>query len=168
MLVDQSCPTLCDPMEPARLLCPWDCPGKNTGVGCHSLLHGIFQTQGSNLSLPHCRQILYHLSHQGHPCLPTRVTTIQTSIVIVLHVYEFNVNKIIHTVFFFFWLLCVFLLFASCMSGSFLLVVMSGSCSELWCAGFSLQWLLLLHNMVSRACRLQRLPLLGSRRAQAQ
>ena len=43
----QSCPTLCDPM----LLCPWDSPGKNTGVGCHALLQGIFLTQGSNLSL---------------------------------------------------------------------------------------------------------------------
>ena len=35
-------------------------------MGCHSLLQGIFLTQGSNLSLPHCRQILYHLSHQGN------------------------------------------------------------------------------------------------------
>ena len=42
--------------------CPWDCPGKNTGVGCHSLLQGIFVTQRLNLDL-HCRQILYHLSH---------------------------------------------------------------------------------------------------------
>ena len=37
--------------EPARLLCPWDSPGKNTGVGCHFFLQGIFPTQGSNLSL---------------------------------------------------------------------------------------------------------------------
>ena len=44
---------------PTRLLCPWDCPGKNTGVGCHSLLQGIFSTQGLNLGLPHCRQTLY-------------------------------------------------------------------------------------------------------------
>ena len=36
-------------------------------VGCHSLLQGIFPTQGSNLGLPHCRQIIYHLSHQGSP-----------------------------------------------------------------------------------------------------
>ena len=35
-------------MEPARLLCPWDSPDKNTGVGGHALLQGIFQTQGSN------------------------------------------------------------------------------------------------------------------------
>ena len=43
------------------LLCPWDSPGKNTGVGCHALLQGIFPTQGSNLRLLwllHCRQIL--------------------------------------------------------------------------------------------------------------
>ena len=38
---------------------------KNSGVGCYSLLQGIFPTQGSNLGLLHCRQILYHLSHQG-------------------------------------------------------------------------------------------------------
>ena len=43
-----------------RLLCPWNSPGKNTGVHCHSLLQGIFLTQGSNPGLPHCRQILYH------------------------------------------------------------------------------------------------------------
>ena len=54
-------------LQPARLLCPWDSPGKNTGVGCHALLHGIFPTQGSNPGLPHCRQILYQLSHQGSP-----------------------------------------------------------------------------------------------------
>ena len=44
-----------------------DFPGKNTGVGCHSLLQGIFPTQGLNSGLLHCRQILYHLSHQGSP-----------------------------------------------------------------------------------------------------
>ena len=49
----------------ARLLCPWDFPGKNTGVGCHVLLQGIFLTQGSKLCLLHCTQILYPLSHLG-------------------------------------------------------------------------------------------------------
>ena len=44
-----------------------DSPGKSTRVSCHSLLQGIFLTQGSNLGLLHCRQILYHLSHQGSP-----------------------------------------------------------------------------------------------------
>ena len=52
-------------MEPARLLCLWDSPGKNTGVGGHALLRGIFPTQRLNTGLLHCRQILYHLSHQG-------------------------------------------------------------------------------------------------------
>ena len=41
-------------------------PGKSTGVDCHALLQGIFSTQGSNPGLPHCRWILYHLSHQGN------------------------------------------------------------------------------------------------------
>ena len=44
-----------------------DSPGKNTGMGCHALLQGIFPTQGSNPGLPHCRWIPYHLSHQGSP-----------------------------------------------------------------------------------------------------
>ena len=52
---------------PARLLCPWNFPGQNTGVGNHSLLQGIFPTQGSNPDLLHYRQILYCLSHQGSP-----------------------------------------------------------------------------------------------------
>ena len=43
-----------------------DSPGKNTGVDCHALLQGIFQTQGLN-PVPRCRQILYHLSHPGSP-----------------------------------------------------------------------------------------------------
>ena len=54
-------------LYPARLLCPWGSPGKNTGMGCHFLLHGIFLTQGSNPCLLHCRRILYHLSHLESP-----------------------------------------------------------------------------------------------------
>ena len=54
-------------LQPARLLCPGDSPGKETGVGCHALLQGIFPTQGSNPGLLHCGQILYQLSHQGGP-----------------------------------------------------------------------------------------------------
>ena len=54
-------------LEPARLLCPCNSPGKNSGVGSHCLLQGIFPTQRLNLGLPHCRQILYHLSSQGSP-----------------------------------------------------------------------------------------------------
>ena len=51
-------------LKPARILCPWDFPGKNTGVGCYFLLQEIFPTQGLNPGIPHCRQTLYHLSHQ--------------------------------------------------------------------------------------------------------
>ena len=69
-LAAQSCPTLWPHgLQPARLLCPWGSPGKSTGVGCHALLQGIFPTQGLNPGLPHCRWILYHLSHQGSPAL---------------------------------------------------------------------------------------------------
>ena len=53
-------------LQPARLLCPWNSSGKNTAVGSHFLLLGIFLTQGSNPSLLYCRKILYHLSHQGN------------------------------------------------------------------------------------------------------
>ena len=45
-------------LQPTRFLCPWDSPGKNTGVSCHSLLQGIFPTKRSNLSLLNCRQSL--------------------------------------------------------------------------------------------------------------
>ena len=61
---------------PTSLLCPWNSPGKNTGVGCHSLLQGIFLTQGLNLGLPHCRQIVYCLSHWGSPLCPVGVYNI--------------------------------------------------------------------------------------------
>ena len=64
-LVTQSCPTLCDRMNcslPGSSV-PRDSPGKNTGVGCHALLQGIFPTQRSNLGLLHCRQSLNHLNH---------------------------------------------------------------------------------------------------------
>ena len=48
-------------------ICPWDFPGKNTGVGCHFLLQGIFLTQGSNPSLLHWQVDSLLLSHQGSP-----------------------------------------------------------------------------------------------------
>ena len=63
----------CYGLQPTRLLCPWNFPGKYTGVGSYSLLQGIFPTQGWNPGLLPCRQILYHLSHQGSPfhCIDT-------------------------------------------------------------------------------------------------
>ena len=45
------CSVMSNSLEPTRLLCPWDSPGKNTGGGCHALCQGIFPTQGSNLRL---------------------------------------------------------------------------------------------------------------------
>ena len=69
-----SCSVVSDSLQPhgatgelTRLLCPWDSPGKNSAVGNHSQLQGIFLTQGSNPGLLHCRHILYHLSYQGSP-----------------------------------------------------------------------------------------------------
>ena len=72
---------LCDPMDCRARHGLWahglrslpgfsvhkDFPGKNTGVGCHFLLQGIFLTQGSNVGALHYRQILYRLSYQGSP-----------------------------------------------------------------------------------------------------
>ena len=52
-------------LQPAKLLCPWDSPGTNIGVGSLSLPQGIFPTQGSNPGLPHCRWILCRLNPQG-------------------------------------------------------------------------------------------------------
>ena len=49
------------------LYSPWNSPGQNTGMGSLSLFQEIFPTQGSNPGLPHCRQILYQVSHKGSP-----------------------------------------------------------------------------------------------------
>ena len=64
-LVAHSCPTLYDPIDysPPGSSVHGNSLGKNTGVSSHALLQGISPTQGSNPDLPHCRQILYGLSH---------------------------------------------------------------------------------------------------------
>ena len=65
----QSCLTLCNPIDcslPGSSVHE-DSPGKNTGAGCHTLLQGIFPSQGLNPGLLHCRWILYSVSHQGSP-----------------------------------------------------------------------------------------------------
>ena len=71
-LVAQSCPTPCNYLQPARLLRPWDFPGKYTGVACHFLLQGIFPDQGLSPSLLHWKADSLPLSHQGSSlqCLP--------------------------------------------------------------------------------------------------
>ena len=81
-LAAQSCPILCNPnpMDCSPLGSPQgssvhgDSPGKNTEVGCHALLQGIFPTQGLNPGLLDCREILYCLSHQGNPRILEWVT----------------------------------------------------------------------------------------------
>ena len=56
-----------DSLQHYGLYSPWNSPGQNIGIGSHSLLQGIFPTQGSNPGLPHCRWFLYKLSHKGSP-----------------------------------------------------------------------------------------------------
>ena len=68
VLVSQSCLTLCNPMDCKKLAwlpCPWNSPGKNTGVGSHPLLQGIFPAQGLNSSLLHWQVGCLPLSHLG-------------------------------------------------------------------------------------------------------
>ena len=64
---NESCSVKSNLLRPHGLYSPWNSPGQNTGVGSHFLLQGVFPTQGSNSGLSHCRQILYHMSHQGSP-----------------------------------------------------------------------------------------------------
>ena len=65
-IITQSCPTLYDLMDysPPGSSVRGDFPGKNSRGGCRALLQGIFPTQGLNPGLPHCKLLLYHLSHQ--------------------------------------------------------------------------------------------------------
>ena len=56
-----------DSLQPPWTYSPWNSPGQNTGVGNLSLPQGIFPSQRLNPGLPHCRQILYQLNHQGSP-----------------------------------------------------------------------------------------------------
>ena len=75
-LVAKSCPTLLQlhGLQFTRLLCPWGFPGKNTGMGCHFLLQGIFLTQGWNL----------HLLHWPVDCVPHSLTTTEVSYLTVM------------------------------------------------------------------------------------
>ena len=89
-------------LQPARLLCPWDSPGKNTGVACHCCLQGIFLTQGSNPVLLHYRQILYSLIHKGSSAWSTRVFCS-----LALHLFTLlNVSFSISVIQFYRWCFC--------------------------------------------------------------
>ena len=88
----QSCLTLRPHgLQPSRVLCPWDFPGKNTGVGCHALLQGIFQTQKSNPNLS-CigRHVLYHQRHLGSP----RICVLNTYSLSCFTCFHFRLNGI--------------------------------------------------------------------------
>ena len=67
MYVCESCSVVSDSLRPHGLYSPWDSPGQNTGMGSLSQLQGILPTQRLNPGLPHCRWILYQLSHKGSP-----------------------------------------------------------------------------------------------------
>ena len=92
VLVTQPCPRL----QLTKFLRPWDFPGKNTGVGCHCLLQGVFLTQGSNPGVQHSRQILYPLRyreasillHQGNSCSEQTLVILLKVVKIKITCYE--------------------------------------------------------------------------------
>ena len=65
--LSESCSVVSDSLRPHGLYSPWNSPGQYTGVSSCSLLQGMFPTQESNPGLPHCKWILYQLSHLGSP-----------------------------------------------------------------------------------------------------
>ena len=71
--MSESCSVMSDSLRTHSLYSPWNSPVQNTGLGSLSFLQGIFPTQGSNPGLPHCRWILYQLSHKGSPRIPELV-----------------------------------------------------------------------------------------------
>ena len=93
-------------LQPTRLLRPWNFPGKNTGVGCHFLLHGIFPTWGLNPHLLHCRQILFPLNYwevlhaqicHSSTCIATDIYILKYFFLVFICVY-FVYNQL-HTTF---------------------------------------------------------------------
>ena len=65
LCVYESCSVVSNSLRLHGLYSPWKSPGQNTGVSSLSPFQGILPNQGSNPGLPHCKQILYQLSHQG-------------------------------------------------------------------------------------------------------
>ena len=99
MKVAQSSLTLYDPMD--YTYSPWNSSGQNTGVGSLSLLQGIFPTQGSNPDLPHCRWILYQVSHKGSYALIKVILNLQnmctqfSKIISYGHVFKLILRKLV-------------------------------------------------------------------------
>ena len=85
---------------PTRLLCPWDSPGKNVGVGSLSLLQAIFLTQGLYPGVLHYRRVLHHLSHQGSLKLtrkinhPISLSLMQNLNLVTYHCWVRNLVKV--------------------------------------------------------------------------
>ena len=104
--------------------CPWDSPGKSTGVGCHALLQGIFLTWGLNLGLTHCRQILYHLEPPGKPVRMAILTNIGDGMNVIdkreegMRVMSFQVSEVFECVWYCCWLTPRRHEFASALDGS--------------------------------------------------
>jgi len=71
-------------LQPARLLCPWGSPGKNTGVDCHFLRQGIFPTQGSDLCPLHWQADSLLLHHQGSPSKGTKIPQFGSTCCVIL------------------------------------------------------------------------------------
>ena len=67
--IESESTTVVSLLQPDGLYNSWNSPGQNIGVDISPLLQGILPTQGSNVSLPRCRQIRYQLSYQGSPCI---------------------------------------------------------------------------------------------------
>ena len=91
----ESCSGMFDSATPWTVCSPWNSPGQNTGVNSLSLLQGVFPTQESNPGLPHCRQILYQLSHQGSPVNARKTREIQIYIYKTkysIYIYHPNTN----------------------------------------------------------------------------
>ena len=91
VLVNQSCLTLCDPMDYIACQTPlsMEFSRQDIGVCSHCLLQVISPTQGSNLGLLHCWHMLYHLSHQGRPILKM---VLEKNIIVCTSEYNFKMN----------------------------------------------------------------------------
>ena len=85
---------------PTRLLCPRNSPGKNTGVGCHALLQGIFPTQGRDprlLCLLHCWQVLYHYhwEAQGYLFTASQIFILYLSVYVAMLQFVIKVSDLV-------------------------------------------------------------------------
>ena len=96
VVVAKSCTTLLWPrgLQPFRLLCLWDFPSKNTGVGCHCLFQGIFPTQLSNLRLLHLQANSLSLSHQRSPAFKIVLCKSKKHLVFFTSLFFFPVHSL--------------------------------------------------------------------------